>query len=357
MGLVVLVGENSVTTAATNNGTHCVEHIDHAHSDDDHNYGEYAASFRNKTFLEYVNKGKEYRVFTCKEVCEVFPKLPGNRAVTCENRKIGNAKGNADQCGTYNANDNGTFYLQFIQNGNQEQTNQSNDSGFGSLKDNGIIGRAVIYQLHTPVRKVYQTNLSKVILNNNTRILEADVSNKETDTNRNRASDCYGHTVEYKLTEGLAVDFDKSKSQEQNAGDENHHKRLTESKSNTIGVSRPKSNETAKQGVKSHTGSLRQRHFGEERHQECANNSTECGCDEYRGPISLVCTNKDLRGVDCQNVRHCKKRNDTCNDFGFDTCLLCYRIKTECLEKTVFHFLSSFFYILIFRICDNFIII
>jgi len=48
--------------------------------------------------------------------------------------------------------------------------------------------------------------------------------------------------------------------------------------------------------------------------------------------------NKDLCGVDCQNVRHCKECYNTCNDFGSDACLLCNRVKAECLEKLVFHF-------------------
>ena len=341
--LVVLVGEDSVTAAAANDGAHGVEHIDHAHGDHDHDDGEDRHALGDNALAgEHVNEGAENRVVAGEEVLEVLPEFPGNAGgIAGEDGQIGHAEGDTGDGGADDTEDDRALDLQLIKDSNEEQTDEGNGSRLcGHSRDGLPNGHAVshaeegvvVYHLAAPVGEVNKADLGVVVGHDNAGILEADVSDKQTDTDRDSASYGNRHAVEYHFAEGLAFDLDEGESQEEKTGNEHEEEDLAGGELGCVAC--PTADQTACHGVKTHAGGLCKGHLSNKGHQKRTNDGAESGSDKRTRPEGAACT-EDLVRVDGQDVGHRKERDNTRDQLGSDTGLLLLGVKSKKSGKLV----------------------
>ena len=306
MRFVVFVGQNSVTAAATDDRSHRVEHIDHAHRDDEHNNGEQRTG--RESVFEHARKRAEHAVFANgEESFEILPELPGHAVHAArDDLDIRNAERNTQNRCAQNTDDDRTFYFQLVENGDEDKPEQTYRRA---------CRRRVV------VRKRNEIDERPLISDDNARVLETDKRDEQTDTDRNSRSYRRGHTLEDKLTDTLARDLDRGKQQEYDTRNEYHHQSLSDRKLEHVRTERTDSaaDDRSEQRVQTHTRRLRQRHFREERHQQRTDDRAERGRDKQRRPSGIRRTRvQDLVRVDRQNVAHCKEGDDTRNDLRFD---------------------------------------
>ena len=270
--LFVLLGEDAAAAARADEGADGVKRIGNAEREDGDQHQR-----------ELFGVGEETYNAALLEDCEEG----GGELVASVHKADGvaqlrHAKGDTDDGGCDNGDQNRALDLENEQNCDERQTNEEDPER--GLIQGGECGNACAEINHADVE-------------------EADVSDENTDT----AADCVLETQGNCLDDVL-TDLRYGDENVKNAADKDHGKRLLP------GKAQRKAHGVNKESVQSHAGRLRIRNVCNKTHHERSDNRGDNGCKEHSTPFHAGL--RQNTGVYDDDVGHCEKGSQTGHDFG-----------------------------------------